>query len=470
MATTIQDEAVAQMPFLAAWRDLDSTFVATAMLQSRQCLQALVQEGIERFQAACGASEIKPSSLIQAYGNAARLCFHNGQLDCAEQLLAAAIDLCRDGWTKTGNVEWCGAALGPYTFLAKIVVLRGQLDLARKIYDEIYAFLQTGTAFHLGTLAFTDGIWRTLTERSKEFNQVRSHAAAVYMVETAKALLIAKDFHALLEFTETSALNSSISRASKRHAIGMAELRAKALAGLGRYEAALGQYRHLRDMLPDGSPGFITLYAQAARISNRVEGHKEAIEWLNSAEERLEICGTQSDSAVARYYSHFSLGFERLALGDYIGCFRCARVALACAREGDHSVGVMRARILLNISSVLTGHCSKAGAPEYEDAICQHEIASSLYGMESLAAELHLASAQIARGDEKSVLYSLARAQQLSRTLEGWGMPLPDGLKLAGRYADAIEAESTIDRSVNHMYDELMLYAKETTALSTAVM
>jgi len=30
-----------------------------------------------------------------------------------------------------------GGALGPYTFLAKILVLRGQVAIARKIYDEI---------------------------------------------------------------------------------------------------------------------------------------------------------------------------------------------------------------------------------------------------------------------------------------------------------------------------------------------
>lgn len=471
MQPEIIGEAVAEMPFLAAWRELDSTLVATAMLQSRQPLRMLAEEAIERFLAACELCEAKPTDLIQAYGNAARLCFHNGQIDRAEHLLLAALDLCSDGWRVTGNVDWCGAALGPYTFLAKILVLRGQVAIARTIYDEIYAFLRDGTAFHLARLTFTREMWSKLTEQSKEFNQVRMHAAAVYMVETAKALLIARDFTGLMEFAETTASDLAISRASKRHTLGLAEIRAQALAGLGHYEQALTEYNRLRSMLPERSPGFIVLYAHAARVYKRVKGIKAAVDWLDRAEEELKNCGTGVESAVSRYHSHFAIGFERIALGDYVGCFRCASSALVCAREGDHTVGVMRARVLLNMSSAIKGHSPNVDSSEYDDAICQREIEGNLYGMESLAAQLHLASSQIARRDKESALRSLARAQQLSRILESWGMPLPDGLKIAGNYDSVIEAKAKTtldDTALNHMYSALMLYAKETTPMSTA--
>src|SRR4051794_5071364 len=94
------------------WRELDASSLVAALVQGREPLDHLAHDALKRLQDACSAREGPlPVPLIGAYGNAARLCFHNGRMDDAETLLHTAFRLCEEGWSASGDPAWCTAIL-----------------------------------------------------------------------------------------------------------------------------------------------------------------------------------------------------------------------------------------------------------------------------------------------------------------------------------------------------------------------
>jgi tetratricopeptide (TPR) repeat protein len=446
-------------PFLSAWRHIDGSSVATAVVQGRECLDELALDALQRFRGAfTDEGDVRPSSLIAAYGNGARLCFHNGRADRAKALLLVALGICEKAWIRTGDIEWCGAMLGPYTFLGKLSVLEGNASAALESYDNVYEFLSAARSFDVGDVHFDKTMLLGLIESNQEFTRVRARAAAVYLVESAKALLIAADYTGLLTFVNRIISSNAISATSVRHALVIAEIRARALSGLGEDEEALREYQRIRSMMPNDNPAFVAIYAHAARVSLRSKGWEAAFAWLAQGELLLESHFGTTDMGASRYHAEFALGLERLSLGDAQGAYSCARRALNSAQCSRHTVGVMRARILMNIAANRLASQFILDA-DHELANCEAEILRNLYGIERWAALRHLASEQV-DGVAARLLHD---AHQVARWLEMHQFPIPSELNESkvGGHSSEVVLPSLENPNLDLMYATLRDYSTQ---------
>jgi tetratricopeptide (TPR) repeat protein len=450
--------------FPDAWRSLDSLSIATAPVRFKGSLGEAAQNTLTRLRGVLqSVSDLDPSKLIGCYNNAGLAFYQQGRADRAREVSEAALALCEAGWKTSGWPVWCGCMLGPYVNVAKLASVGGDTQAALEGYHAYYLYLRCGSDLSIGGATLTQDMLESFSQYNTELKALRSGAAAVYLADSAKTFLLQGDFSQLLAFVERVSADAALAQSSRRHAYVISELRARALEGLGREEEALAEYRALVNELPKNLPGPLAVWAAVARLSARVESKSDALLVLERAEAMLAALPQTAELAVGRYYAQFAFALERLCLGDAEGAYYGARDALNSATSVNHTVGRMRARILLRLAASIGG-APDHDTPEHNLAACEAEISSNLYGFERAAALVHLADAEnVCNSGAGQARRLLSEANTLLAWLDDCKFKAPFGFNIPPPEETPTKSTSynspLADQRLDELYGELMDYA-----------
>lgn len=452
--------------FVRAWRDIDAGVLATANIQGKGDLATQAQQEIERLRRAlnvCGGAP--PSEIIGCFNQASRAFYLNGRADMANELLRGALAVCRAGWQRSGDLTWWGCMLGPYTFQARLAALCGRPDEAMHHYRALYAFLTGGRELTIEDTTLTPATLEWLTANSGDFRGVRAGAPSVYLIEASKGLLLQRKFAELLDFIAQASAEAGLAGASKRHELAVAEIRARALTGLGRFDDAMEQYERIRELVPAGKTAFLTVFAHAARTAAKSRGRQAALDWLNYAEARLGQCPDGFEFLVPRHCVLFAMGFERYALEDFDGAYRCAGEALRIGVRTQRTVGVMRARTLLHMAAASGEVTTLIEGAWHSGEACLQDVRACLHGFERCAALLHLALAEDSAAPSDPGAVALIREAQVTLNwIERHGFVVPPGFRVplpGGFVTTDSDACGLDDPNLQELYDVYLDYAQQ---------
>ena len=371
------------------WRGLDfCNLISVPPRHPKESLSVASAACRQRLAAAVAAGKgVSPTELISTYTNAALIFYHNGRLDWAAATSVDALRLCKAGARINDHRVWLGCMLQPYINLGRLAAANNNFVAALAYFKKIYDYVWNGKAFVIGDSNFSIELLNELCGLKNEYQRLDLFSASIYLCEGGRTYLARLDFEGLLEFTNRLAPELGTNQQSALSLV-LAELEARALAGMGETDKASAVYANMIKQLPKSRPSMVAICSAAAELEAQQGRVDDARKLLQYARQLLDSFDTKPSLSLEHYYARFALALQHSLLGDLPEAHANARAALDWACACKHEIGALRSRVLLAIVG------SGAESKDTDSQLCHdcmQQIENCMYPLERACALLELA-------------------------------------------------------------------------------
>jgi len=279
-----------------------------------------------------------PTDVTSAFNLCALLQFHCGELDRAEAVCHRAIKNCQTLADYEPHPRWAAQMIQPYINLGRIAATRGYASASLQVFTDVFRL------FHEGCDLFIDGFLLSasmLDELEREEPTIRLVSRNVYVLDSLRALLLANDYEALMEFAD---------RASQQvpdQQLALMEARVRALTGMAKYADALTLAKQLFRQMANEQVVSPVLYALIADIYRRCAMPGDAKKLLDHAKHNLEKLASKVANKTAVVHSWYRIGLMQYLIDDLENAYAVAKIALEMAEQLTDEASVIKALILL---------------------------------------------------------------------------------------------------------------------------
>ena len=278
------------------------------------------------------------------FNQGALLQYQYGEIERAETLCRAAIELFAELGSDSANRAFCLASMvAPYINLARIYGQKGEVKESLSIFDDIYRFgLQQQDLIMFGhRIKATDGP-AMIQASGPGFHKL---LLSCRVVEAARVLQTVEDYSALLALVASNASLPEYQDVFFQQYLF--EIRSRALLRLGQYDMALEALEECCRLMSSTNTDRIVAHLFLSQIYREWGRNDEAVETLNRLEEHL--------AAVAQFVKRlpvlrqiaYRLALERHALGDNAGALKPVEQAFQWCNELNDESGRIKTAILL---------------------------------------------------------------------------------------------------------------------------